>query len=104
MPYAHGAIEDTLPGSDERLDTDWALQHPLDYIDVVERGIPEALSRAGVDPARVIGIGVDFTSCTVLPTTPDGTPAVPTGAVARRARTPGRSSGSTTPRSPRPTA
>jgi L-ribulokinase len=74
VPYEHGAIEDTLPGSDERLESDWALQHPLDYVDVVERGIPEALSRAGVDPARVIGIGVDFTSCTVLPTSADSTP------------------------------
>ena len=74
VPYAHGAIEETLPGNDERLDPDWALQHPLDYVEVVERGIPEALSRAGVEPARVIGIGVDFTSCTVLPTSSDGTP------------------------------
>jgi L-ribulokinase len=74
IPYEHGAIEDRLPDSDERLDTDWALQHPLDYIDVIERGIPEALSRAGVEPGRVIGIGIDVTSCTVLPTTQDGTP------------------------------
>jgi L-ribulokinase len=27
-----------------------------------------------VDPARVIGIGIDFTACTMLPTTSDGTP------------------------------
>jgi L-ribulokinase len=74
VPYAHGAIEDRLPGSGERLAPDWALQHPLDYLDVVERGVPEALSSAGVDPARVIGLGVDFTSCTVLPTSEDGTP------------------------------
>jgi L-ribulokinase len=74
VPYAHGAIEETLPGSDERLGADWSLQHPLDYVDVIERGIPEALAQAGADPARVIGLGVDFTSCTVLPTTADGTP------------------------------
>jgi L-ribulokinase len=74
VPYPHGAIEDSLPSSAERLDSDWALQHPLDYVEVVERGVPEALTRAGVDPARVIGVGVDFTSCTVLPTSADGTP------------------------------
>jgi L-ribulokinase len=74
IPYAHGAIEDRLPDSDEPLEPDWALQHPLDYVDVVERGVPEALARAGVEPGRVIGIGVDFTSCTVLPTSEDGTP------------------------------
>ena len=74
VPYAHGAIEDTLPDSDERLPPDWALQHPLDYLDVVEHGIPEVLSQAGVDAARVIGSGVDVTACTVLPTSADGTP------------------------------
>lgn len=74
VPYAHGTIEDTLPDGGERLEPDWSLQHPLDYVDVIERGIPEALSRAGVDPTRVIGIGVDFTSCTVMPTDADGVP------------------------------
>jgi L-ribulokinase len=74
VPYVHGAIEDTLPGTDLRLEPDWALQFPLDYLDVVERGIPQALSQARADPGRVIGIGVDFTSCTVLPTEQDGTP------------------------------
>ncbi len=74
VPYVHGAIEDTLPGTDLRLEPDWALQYPLDYVDVVERGIPQALAQARVDPGRVIGIGVDFTSCTVLPTEQDGTP------------------------------
>jgi L-ribulokinase len=29
---------------------------------------------SGVDPADVIGIGIDFTACTMLPTTADGTP------------------------------
>jgi L-ribulokinase len=74
VPYAHGVIEQTLPDSDQRLAPDWALQHPLDYIDVVERGIPEVLAHTGIDPQRVIGIGVDFTCCTVLPASADGTP------------------------------
>src|SRR5579875_390675 len=68
VPYEHGAIEDALPDSDRQLGPDWALQHPLDYMEVVERGIPEAISRADVDPMRVTGIGIDVTSCTVLPT------------------------------------
>jgi L-ribulokinase len=74
VPYTHGVIEDTLPSSGERLDTDWALQHPADYLEVIERGVPEALKRADVDPSRVIGLGLDVTSCTVLPVTRDGTP------------------------------
>jgi L-ribulokinase len=72
--YAHGVIEDALPGSREPLGYDWALQHPLDYVEVVERGVPAVLRSTGVDPARVVGLGIDFTSCTVLPTTADGTP------------------------------
>ena len=36
--------------------------------------MPAALAAAGIDPAAVIGIATDFTACTVLPTTADGTP------------------------------
>jgi L-ribulokinase len=74
VPYAHGVIDDKLPDSGIELGHDWALQHPLDYLEVLEKGIPAALGDAGVDPQRVIGIGTDFTACTVLPTLADGTP------------------------------
>ena len=33
-----------------------------------------AVRRPGIDPAQVIGIGTDFTACTVLPVLRDGTP------------------------------
>ena len=36
--------------------------------------VPAALRAAGADPAHVVGIGTDFTACTILPTTADGTP------------------------------
>jgi len=74
VPYPHGSIEQALPEGGKRLAPEWALQHPLDYVAVVDRGVPEALARAGVDPGRVIGLGVDFTSCTVLPTDSEGAP------------------------------
>ena len=35
---------------------------------------PAAVADAGIDPAQVIGIGTDFTACTVLPVLADGTP------------------------------
>ena len=41
---------------------------------MLRTAVPAALAAAGVDPADVIGIGTDFTACTVLPTTADGTP------------------------------
>jgi len=73
-PYRHGVIAETLPGSDARLEPDWALQDPNDYLEVLKRAVPEAIAHSGVRPEDVIGIGVDFTSCTMLPTTADGTP------------------------------
>ena len=72
--YAHAVIEDTLPGAADRLPPEWALQHPQDYLDVLRTAVPEAVRAAGIDPAQVVGIATDFTSCTVLPTTADGTP------------------------------
>lgn len=73
-PYAHGVIEDALPGSAARLGADWALQAPQDWIDVLREAVPGAISAAGISPADVIGLGTDFTACTVLPATGDGTP------------------------------
>lgn len=73
--YAHGVLTDALPGRpDRRLPADWALQVPSDYVDVLRSAVPEAVRKAGIDPADVIAIGTDFTACTVLPTTRDGTP------------------------------
>ena len=56
------------------LGREWALQHLQDYLDVFQQAVPEALKRSGVRPEQVIGVGIDFTACTVLPTTADGTP------------------------------
>ena len=72
--YADGVIDERLPGSNEPLPPDWALQNPDDYVEVLKRTVPSVLEQAGVDPAEVIGIGIDFTSCTMLPTLRDGTP------------------------------
>lgn len=73
-PYHDGVIDDTLPTSGARLPPDFALQNPLDYIEVFKTAIPAVLRQSGVDPADVIGIGIDFTACTMLPTLADGTP------------------------------
>jgi L-ribulokinase len=72
--YAHGVIAEKLPGTDIALELDWALQDPNDYIEVFKQAIPAVLSESSVDPRDVIGIGIDFTACTMLPTTSDGTP------------------------------
>ncbi|MFI8069577.1 ribulokinase [Streptomyces sp. NPDC086033] len=71
--YPHAVLDRALPDG-TRLPPDWALQVPADYIDVLRTAVPEALARAGVTPEQVIGIGTDFTACTVLPALADGTP------------------------------
>ena len=73
-PYAHAVIDDTLPGTGEKLGPDWALQHPQDYLDVLYRIVPQVLKEAGVDGSDVIGIGTDFTACTLIPVDQSGAP------------------------------
>lgn len=72
--YRHGVIDERLPNTDIRLEPDWALQDPNDYLEVFKHAVPQVLQASGVDPAAVIGVGVDFTACTMLPATADGTP------------------------------
>jgi L-ribulokinase len=72
--YRNGVIDEYLPGTDIRLEPDWALQDPNDYIDVFKNTIPAVLESSGVDPADVIGVGIDFTACTMMPAKSDGTP------------------------------
>jgi L-ribulokinase len=73
-PYQHGVIDEVLPGTKIRLEPDWALQDPEDYIRTFKKTIPAVLKQSGVDPADVIGIGIDFTACTMLPVKADGMP------------------------------
>ena len=75
-PYRNGVIDKRLPvdGPAVRLQPEWALQDPEDYLRVFQTTIPEVLRTSGIDPADVIGVGIDFTACTMLPTTADGTP------------------------------
>ncbi|HEV3379527.1 MAG TPA: ribulokinase [Trebonia sp.] len=88
--YPHGVIDRVLPAALARpprshlgtgaavtgpeLPPDWALQVPADYVGVLRNAIPELITATRVDAADVIGIGTDFTACTVLPVLADGTP------------------------------
>jgi L-ribulokinase len=74
--YSNGVIDEHLPAPDDdvRLGPDWALQDPDDYLRTFQQAVPAALASAGVDPAAVAGVGIDFTACTMLPTKADGTP------------------------------
>lgn len=65
-PYPHGVIDRSPGASGRPLPPEWALQDPEDYLTVLRTAVPQALKESGVDPSSVVGIGVDFTSCTVL--------------------------------------
>ena len=71
--YPHAVMDETLPDG-TKLGADWALQHPKDYLAVFAHTIPGVLESAKVSAQDVIGIGTDFTACTVLPVKADGTP------------------------------
>ena len=73
-PYADGVIDERLPGSDAPLPPDFALQNPADYVAVLQETIPAVLREGRVDPEDVIGVGTDFTACTMLPMDEGGTP------------------------------
>lgn len=72
--YADGVMDGTLPGDKQRLPPETALQNPRDYLVALEKTVPKVLRAARARPEQVLGIGTDFTSCTVLPTLADGTP------------------------------
>lgn len=71
-PYPHGVMEKKL--DDVLLGTDWALQDPRDYLYCLEFVTKGVIKDTGIDPEQVIGVGVDFTACTILPIDKEGTP------------------------------
>lgn len=73
MEYPHVVMSEQIP-TGKKLEPFWALQHPKDYIDVLEYTVTKVLEETKVNPEDVIGLGIDFTACTVLPMKNDGTP------------------------------
>ncbi|MCK6258853.1 ribulokinase [Fictibacillus sp. KIGAM418] len=71
--YRHGVMDEELPGG-TALEADWALQHPGDYFDVLRESVPAVLQQAKVSAEDVIGLGIDFTSSTIMPLTEEGEP------------------------------
>ena len=74
--YSHGVIDERLPADAGAtpLEVDWALQDPDDYLRVLTETIPAVLRKSSVAAQDVIGIGIDFTACTMMPALADGTP------------------------------
>jgi L-ribulokinase len=72
--YPSAVIDRELPSSGKRLPDDWALQDSQDWVHVLETAIPDVIEQAGVSAEDIVGLGIDFTSCTVLPVTDEGVP------------------------------
>jgi L-ribulokinase len=70
--YEHGVIDRELPIARTALPPDFALQHPVDWLDSAAKACRAAMGALNAD--HIVGIGVAFTSCTMLPTTAAGTP------------------------------
>ncbi len=74
LEYPHAVMDVRLASTGATLPPDWALQDATDYLAVLKHAVPEAIRNAGLDPKAVIGIGTDFTACTMVPVIEDGTP------------------------------
>ena len=73
--YRYAVMDRTLTAGDNQpLPPEFALQNPDDYLEVLATAVPGAVKDAGVDPADIVGIGVDATSATVFFTDKDGEP------------------------------
>lgn len=70
--YPHAVIDEQLNGKALPINT--ALQNPEDYLLVLQTAIRSALQKANASPDEVIGLGYDFTSCTILPVDENAVP------------------------------
>ena len=66
MNYPHAVMDRVLPDGKTKLPANWALEHPEDYLLVLERTVREVMENSGVPKEDVIGLSIDFTSCTVV--------------------------------------
>lgn len=73
MEYPHGVITGQMPDGTP-LPKGSALQYPGDYLRVLETIVPEVIKISGVRPEQVMGLGVDFTGCTLISLDRDGVP------------------------------
>jgi len=73
LEYPHAVMDTHLASSGAALPPDWALQDANDYVEVLKVTIPQAVAQAGINADDVIGIATDFTACTMVAVTEDGT-------------------------------
>ena len=72
--YKHGVMDSYLKNKSNILPLDYALQDANDYIESLHLVIPEVIKQSKINSNEIIGIGIDFTSSTILPITKEGIP------------------------------
>ena len=63
--YPHAVINEI---NEKELPSGYALQHPQDYVDALEFLLRDVVEKNAINADEVIGIGIDFTDCTLIPT------------------------------------
>ena len=71
--YTHGVMETRIPCG-KKLPSGWALQDPQDYMDGLIETVRSVMKQSNAYPEEIVGIGVDFSSSTVLSVSADKTP------------------------------
>jgi len=71
--YPHGVMDHALPDGTP-LGHEWAIQDPDDYLAVLAETVKKVMRQAKAKPEQVVGLGVDFTSCTILPVDAENVP------------------------------
>ncbi|MBO4887890.1 MAG: ribulokinase [Firmicutes bacterium] len=71
--YAHGVLSRELPDGTP-IEPESALQAPGDYIQALVGSVKEAVGLSGLMAEEIIGVGIDATSCTILPVDAAGEP------------------------------
>ncbi len=71
--YEHGVIENELPDG-TALPVGAVRQDPQDYLRAMRATVRSVLEQSQTPPDAIIGVGIDFTSCTLVPVFADGRP------------------------------
>ena len=69
--YPHGVMDRQLPDG-QQLPPMFALQHPRDYLDALQALCGQILQK--IPKEQILGLGIDFTTSTVLPVDEKGEP------------------------------
>jgi L-ribulokinase len=69
--YFNGVMTHSFFGGTS-LPQNWAIADPRDYLEVIERAVREVSH--GINLSEIVGMGIAFSSCCVLPVKADGTP------------------------------